>query len=292
MVRSMTGYGRGTANGNAAALTVELKSVNHRFFECSIKLPRQLNFAEDRLKAYLQSRISRGKIDVFVTAEFAFDKTTDIEINGDYVKKYIEAARKLSEEFGVDYDVTVSKLMRDENVCRLTAKELDEEEVWVTLQSAAESAVDAFLASREAEGTRLAADIIAKADNILGMVAFVESRAPETVSAYRERLLQKMQELLADKNVDEQRLITETAIFADHVATDEETVRLRSHIAHLKELFNDGGVIGKQLDFTVQEMNRETNTIGSKCQNVEISHTVVNMKSEIEKIREQIQNIE
>jgi uncharacterized protein (TIGR00255 family) len=288
----MTGYGRGEAADSTMSVTVEVKSVNHRFFECSVKCPRQFSFLEDKLKSYFQSRVSRGKIDVFVTYDKSTSATEKLTVNETFAESSVAVFKELAEKLGVPNDITVSTLMRVDGVFSVTHEELDEKSVENLVITAASIAADTFISARETEGEKLASDVLSRADTILNYVTVVEQRSPETVKEYRERLEGKIKELLGNATVDEQRLLTETAIFADRVAVNEETVRLRSHISHLKELFNAGGVIGKKLDFIVQEMNRETNTIGSKCQDINISHTVVDMKSEIEKIREQIQNIE
>lgn len=292
MVRSMTGYGRGEAADEAISVTVELKSVNHRFFECSIRCPRQFSCFEDKLKSYIQSRVARGKIDVFVSCDFGSGNVDKLVVNEAFADEYVSALRALAKKYHLKNDISAMQVARNDNVFTVSKQSLDEEKAWAVLMSAAKLAVDAFIVAREAEGERLTEDVIARADAILGKVALVEERSPETERLYRERIEKKMTELLGSADIDMNRIIAETAIFADHIAVSEETVRLRSHIAHLKDLFSEGGVIGKKVDFIVQEMNRETNTIGSKCQDIEISKTVVDMKSEIEKIREQIQNIE
>lgn len=292
MVRSMTGYGRGTASDGNMTVTVELKSVNHRFFECSIKAPRQFSFFEDKLKSYLQSRIARGKVDVFVSFERGAVSTETVTVNEALAESVVNAMRSIAERYNVSDDVSATAVAAVSGVLTVTSGQLDEEATGNIILSAASDAVDAFIAARETEGARLAADVISKSENILQFVEIVEKRSPETVVLYRERLENRIKELLQSASVDEQRVLTETALFADKIAVDEETVRLRSHIAHLNEMFKAAGPIGKKLDFIVQEMNRETNTIGSKCQDIDISRVVVDMKSEIEKIREQIQNIE
>lgn len=292
MVRSMTGYGRGDANNETLAVTVELKSVNHRFFEASVRAPRQFAFLEDKLKSYVQSRVARGKIDILVSCDFSAADTDKVEVNECFAKSYIDALHTLVEKFGVIDDISASTVARNPDVFSVTKQRVDEDTVWELVSTAAKLAVDNFIKEREAEGKRLEEDVVSRTKTILDWVSVIEERSPQTVTEYRERIEKKMRELLGDTSVDEQRLITETAIFADRVAVNEETVRLRSHIAHFSEMCAAGGVVGKKLDFTVQEMNRETNTIGSKCQDVEISHVVVDIKSEIEKIREQIQNIE
>lgn len=292
MVRSMTGYGRGTASDGNMTVTVELKSVNHRFFECSIKAPRQFSFFEDKLKSYLQSRIARGKVDVFVSFERGAVSTETVTVNEALAESVVNAMRSIAEKYNVSDNVSATAVAAVSGVLTVTSGQLDEEATGNIILSAASDAVDAFIAARETEGARLAADVISKSENILQFVEIVEKRSPETVVLYRERLENRIKELLQSASVDEQRVLTETALFADKIAVDEETVRLRSHIAHLNEMFKAAGPIGKKLDFIVQEMNRETNTIGSKCQDIDISRVVVDMKSEIEKIREQIQNIE
>ncbi len=292
MVRSMTGYGRGEAADGQMSVTVELKSVNHRFFEALIRAPRQFAFLEDKLKSYVQSRVSRGKIDISVSCDFGAAASDKIEVNEVFADSYIKALRSLSEKYGIKDDIAVSNVAANSEVFTVTKQKLDEEAAWSLVSTAASEAVDNFIKEREAEGKRLADDVLSRTETILKMVERVEERSPKTVEEYRRRIEGKVRELLCDTSVDEQRLLTETAIFADKVAVNEETVRLRSHIAHFAEMCETGGVIGKKLDFTVQEMNRETNTVGSKCQDIEISHIVVDIKSEIEKIREQIQNIE
>lgn len=292
MVRSMTGYGRGEAVDSSLAITVELKSVNHRFFECSLRCPRQFSSMEDKLKAYIQSRVARGKIDVFVSCEFGNDNTDKLVVDEQFADEYIAALRSLQKKYHLKNDISVMSVAKNDNIFTVTRQKLDEEKAWELLQAATADAVDAFIAARETEGKRLSDDVLSRCDTILSKVAIVEERSPETEREYRERIEKKISDLLQGADIDHQRIVTETAIFADHIAVSEETVRLRSHIAHLKDLFSEGGVIGKKIDFIVQEMNRETNTIGSKCQDIEIAKTVVDMKSEIEKIREQIQNIE
>lgn len=292
MVKSMTGYGRAQQTIDNMNITVELKSVNHRFFEFFVRVPRSFNYLEEQLKNYTRSRIVRGKVEMYVTIEMVNTALTEIEINREFADSYVEALRTLAKEYSLTDDISVSTVSRNSDVFKITAKELDEEAVSKAVLAVATEAVNAFIAMRETEGARLKADIENRAATILSKVEFVEKTSPETVKNYRERLEAKVRELLESANIDEQRIITETAIFADKVAVDEETVRLRSHIKQLGELLNNGDDIGKKLDFIVQEMNRETNTIGSKSQNIEIAQCVVDIKSEIEKIREQVQNIE
>lgn len=291
MVRSMTGYGRATATTENITATVEIKSVNHRFFECSVKAPRSVLFAEEKLKNYLKNEITRGKVDVFVTLAATEKSKPDISINETFVKDYLEAAKLISKKFKIKNDVTVSSLISKSDVFVVNTKQ-DEEMLWSLLETATADALKMFVESREVEGEKLATDILLKTQYILEKVSEVEKLSPQTEVKYRERLETKIRELLQTKEIDEQRILTEVAIFADKIAVDEETVRLRSHISQIEDLLKSGGPIGKKLDFIIQEMNREVNTTGSKSQGLEISYIVVDLKAVIEKIREQIQNIE
>lgn len=292
MISSMTGYGRGQSSLEAMNLTVEIKSVNHRYFEFSARLPRAFVFLEDKLKSYCQSRINRGKVDLFLTVEGQQSDAVNVEVNDCLAAAYIAALRKLRDDYGLIDDISVAAVARYGDIFTVTKNETDEEAVLAAVLSAAQVAVDAFLEMRKVEGEKLVADVTARTKTILSHVEYIESRAPETVAAYRQRIEQKVRELIGDKQVDEQRLLTETAVFADKVATAEETVRLRSHIDQMNALLQSNEPVGRKLDFIVQEMNREANTIGSKAQDVEITRRVVEIKAEIEKIREQIQNIE
>ncbi len=292
MIKSMTGFGRGTASNESLNVTVEIKAVNHRYFEFSARMPRAYQFLEEKLKVHCQKSISRGKVELSVFVEELTENSTEVVLNHTYAKAYIKALKNLSKEYKIKNDVKVSTLASNPEIFKLRKNALPDEVVEEAVIKALDEAITAFIAMRETEGERLKADILSRAQTILGKVSLVEERSPETVKAYRERLEQKVRELLENAQVDEQRLITETAIFADKVAVDEETVRLRSHIKQLESLLESAEPIGKKLDFIVQEMNRETNTIGSKAQDVEIAHIVVDIKSEIEKIREQIQNVE
>ncbi len=292
MVKSMTGYGRAQAVIDNMNITVELKSVNHRFFEFFARVPRSFNYLEEKLKSFSRTKIIRGKVEMYVTVEMIDTALTEIEINREFADSYVKALKTLAAEYSLTDDISVSTVSRNSDVFKITTKEIDEQAVTEAVLSVAREAVDAFIAMRETEGERLKNDIESRAKTILNKVEFIEKTSPETVKNYRERLEAKVKELLETANIDEQRIITETAIFADKVAVDEETVRLRSHIKQLGELLANGDDIGKKLDFIVQEMNRETNTIGSKSQNIEIAQCVVDIKSEIEKIREQVQNIE
>ena len=292
MLKSMTGFGRASEHIDGIDVTVEIKAVNHRFFEFSCRVPRVYQFLEDKLKVLCQQSISRGKIELGVYIEDNSENSTVVEINRPYADAYISALNQLAKEYRIKNDLKISAIAGNNELFKVKRNELDDELVSSAVITVAEKAINSFIEMRKVEGERLCADIASRSETILGKVALVEERSPETVKAYRERLEQKVKELLENSTVDEQRLITETAIFADKVAVDEETVRLRSHIKQLTELLNEDQPMGKKLDFIVQEMNRETNTIGSKCQDVDIAHIVVDIKSEIEKIREQIQNIE
>ena len=292
MIKSMTGYGRFQQTIDGKDITVEIKSVNHRFFEFSAKTSRGYGFLEDKLKSFVQSQVSRGKIDMYVSIVSLDDGATVVELNRSLAGGYIEALRTLASEYGLTDDITVSSVARYSDIFTVRRAPEDEEAVWQAVKTVAQSAVDSFIAMREREGAKLKADVEMRADTIISAVEAVEKASPETLAAYRERLYNKVSELLGDRAVDEQRLITECAIFADRIAVDEETVRLRSHIEQLRAVLDSNEPAGRKLDFIVQEINRETNTIGSKSQNSSIAHTVVAMKAEIEKIREQIQNIE
>ena len=291
-VTSMTGFGRAKETIGGMDITVEIKSVNHRYFEFFAKTPRTCQFLEDKLKTFCQDKISRGIVELTVIIDNKNEDAVELEINKAYADAYVSALKQLSVVYSLPYDITISDLAGNSDIFTAKRKEIDEAAVTEVVLTVTQKAVENFIAMRTVEGERLKADVCGRADAILEKVSFIESKTPETVAAYRQRIEQKIRELLDNVHIDEQRLLTETAIFADKVAIDEETVRLRSHIKQLKEMFNEGGVIGRKLDFIVQEMNRETNTIGSKSQNLEIGQSVVDIKSEIEKIREQIQNIE
>ena len=277
MLKSMTGYGRGEVLADGRHVVFEIKSVNHKFFECNARLPRGCIFAEDKLKALIQSKVSRGKIDVFLQVETVEDSGSEVLINHSLAEAYVRALRVLARYPDL---LSVQKVPEDE------------EAVWAAICAAAEPALASFLKMREAEGARLHRDIIEKADRLERLVGEVEKITPETVNEYRERLQAKLEELLGTNRFDEQRVLTEVALLADKVAVDEETVRLRSHIHQLRQLVSSEEPVGRKIDFLVQEMNREANTIGSKSQNSKIAYLVVDMKAEIEKIREQIQNVE
>lgn len=298
MLRSMTGYGRAQKIINGRDILVEVRSVNHRYYEYSSRIPRAYSYIDEKLKALLKSAISRGKAEVSVTINNIEGKDTVIAVNKDVAEGYVNALRSLNQQMGTDGecwledDIKLSKLLKMPDIFTIQKAPDDEEQVWADVDEVASEAIAKFVDMRTTEGERLFADVNSKADLILEMVGKVEELSPQTVENYRSRLYKKLSEVLESKNIDEQRILTEAAIFSEKIAVDEETVRLRSHIAQLKEMLVNEEAIGRKLDFIVQEMNREVNTIGSKAQDLNITKIVVDMKAEIEKIREQIQNIE
>ena len=292
MIKSMTGYGRAQGTFSGGDITVEVKSVNNRYLDCGVKLPRGYAYLEEGVKSLVQKSISRGKVDVFITINAAGADNVTISVNEPVAKGYIDAMRQLVEQYGIQDDISASAISRFSDVFIVEKQEQDENEVKTAISGVVQEALNAFDAMRSREGEALKTDLLGKAEGILNLVSKVEARSPITVKAYRERLTAKMQEVLEDRQIDEARIIQEAAIYADKVAVDEETVRLRSHVDQLKTMLSEGGVIGRKLDFLMQEMNREANTIGSKGNDVEQARNVVNIKSELEKIREQIQNIE
>lgn len=292
MVRSMTGFGRAQRIVDRWDITVELRSVNHRFLEYSARVPRTYAYLEEKLKGYLKASISRGKVDVSVTIQPVSGSATRVTIDHSLAREYLEALTQLSEDLQVKNDVTVSQLARFGDIFTVTRVQEDEDQVWEAVSQVAKEAVERFVSMREAEGRRMEQDLRNRLVTIEGLVAQVEERSPQTVEAYRTRLYNRLQEVLADKAVDQQRVLTEAAIFAEKVAVDEETVRLRSHIHQFRDILDSGEPVGRKLDFLVQEFNRESNTIGSKAQDMEVARIVVDLKAEIEKIREQIQNVE
>lgn len=292
MVKSMTGYGTAKGVIDGIEVTVELKSVNNKFLDTSVKLPRNFLFAEETVKSAVQSHISRGKVDVFVTIDSSQTDNVAVKINEPLLKGYIDAIRKISSEYELPFDMTAMNISRIPEILSIEKKELCADEVAEGIRQITEQALTDFDAMREREGAKLHEDVLSKLAVIENLVGIIEVNSPKTVAEYREKLTQKLNEVLGASGIDEQRIVTETAIFADKVAVDEETVRLRSHISQLKSMLETGSPIGRKIDFLMQEFNREANTTGSKCQNAEIAYVVVDLKSEIEKIREQIQNIE
>ena len=294
MVRSMTGYGRGDQSFEGLQVTVELRAVNNRYLDCTVKMPRAYIFAEDAMKARVQSAVGRGKVDVFVTMTHSGGDDLVVTVNEELAKSYLDALKRLHELGGgrVKKDFRATDLARFPDVLTVEKQEEDSDLVKERLLAVLDLAIVDFNSMREREGERLAADIMSRADTIETLLGEVEKLSPQTVADYRARLEGKMREMLQTVQIDESRLLTEAAIFADKVAVDEETVRLHSHLSQLRELLAAGGAVGRKLDFLIQEFNRETNTIGSKCSDLEVTRRVVDMKAEIEKIREQVQNLE
>ena len=292
MIKSMTGYGRAAQTIAGMAITMEIKSVNHRYFEFSSRTPRAYGFLDEKFKSFIQSGVSRGKIDCYVQIEALEEADVQVRLNVSLAQGYLRAFEELSTRFGIDNDVRASTLSRFGDIFTIHKTEADEEKVWEAVRTVAEDALGRFIAMRVREGERLRADVLSRADAILENVAYIESRSPQTVREYNEKLRARMQTVLDSTQVDEQRILLEAAIYADKVAVAEETVRLRSHIDQLRVFFESEEAVGRKLDFLVQEINREANTIGSKAQDVEIARRVIDIKAEVEKIREQIQNIE
>lgn len=292
MVMSMTGFGRCETVVNGRQITIEMKSVNHRYFEFSCRTTRGYSFLEDKLKKYVSQKISRGKVDMFVSITESEDSQVDVSINKPLASGYVNAIHTLAAEYNIPDDLSVSVLSRYSDIFQIHKEEQDEEQVFADVKVALDVALEGFLSMRKAEGEKLKEDVLSRVDTIMGIVAQIEERSPITVEEYRQKLTKRITDMLSSTDIDEQRILTEAAIFADKVAVDEETVRLRSHFEQMKTFFESGVPIGRKLDFIVQEMNREANTIGSKVTDSILAHKVVDIKSEIEKIREQIQNIE
>ncbi|MDD6220276.1 MAG: YicC family protein [Clostridia bacterium] len=293
MIRSMTGYGRATGTFDGMDITLEIKSVNHRYFEFSSRVPRNYGFLDEKLKSFFQGKIARGKVECYLQIDTAGQQETVVKLNRSLAQGYINAYNELSEAFGIENDIKVSDMARVGDIFSVSKESEDEEQICSDVLSVAEQALERFMDMRTAEGEKLRDDISSRLDFILEKVSFIEQRSPQTVREYNDKLLARMREVLADVHVDEQRLLTEAAIYADKIAVAEETVRLRSHIDQFRKFFDEnGGAIGRKMDFLVQEINREINTIGSKAQDIEIARCVVDVKAEIEKIREQVQNIE
>ena len=292
MPKSMTGYGRARIVFDSREITVEIKSVNHKFFEFSSRVPRQYGFIEDKLKTLVSEFVTRGKVEMYVSIVTNDGSDVSVEVNASLAESYVSALRHANATIGLLDDVTLSSLFRIPDVFTVTKQDVDESELWDEVGKTAKAALESFLSMRSAEGGRLKSDILTKLDYIEGVVAAIEERSPLITEEYRQRLYNRLAELLGDNNIDESRILTEAAIFADKTATDEETVRLKSHVQSFRELLELDEPIGKKLDFLVQEMNREINTTGSKCSDLAVTKMVVDLKSTVEKIREQIQNIE
>lgn len=292
MIRSMTGYGRVQDTIDGMNISVEIKSVNHRYFEFFAKTPRTYGFLDEKLKNYIQSKVARGKVECYVYIENLEDEDCTVEVNHSLASGYIKAFEEIAQRYDLRNDVSVMSLSRYNDIFSIHKAEADEEKIWNSVKVVLDKALESFISMREREGEKLKADILSRCDTILSDVEFVEERSPKTVEEYNTKLLERMKTVLADVHVDEQRLLTEAAIYADKIAVAEETVRLRSHISQMHEFMQSNVAIGRKMDFLVQEFNREANTIGSKAQDVEIAKRVINIKAEIEKIREQVQNIE
>ena len=292
MVKSMTGYGRAREMRNGRDITVEIRSINNRYLDCTVKMPRVDIFAEDRMKARVQQAISRGKVDVFVTIDASAADEAVVAVNEPLARGYYEALTRLKTMFSLSGEVTPEVLAKFPDVLAVTKAEEDVETIAADICAVLDDALAAYNDMRAVEGEKLAADVAGRVTTIETVVGRVEERSPQTVAAYRQRLEAKMQEVLQSTTIDESRILTEAAIFADKIAVDEETVRLRSHIAQLRAMLASDEPVGRKLDFLIQEVNRECNTIGSKCNDLTIAQDVVNMKAEVEKIREQVQNME
>ena len=292
LIKSMTGYGRSVETRNGREFTVEVRSVNNRYLDCAVRLPRLVAFGEDAVKQAVKNTISRGKVDVFVSVRSEGGEQGTVTLNTALAEGYLAAMRQMAESFGLENDVKVSDLSRLPEVFTVDKPEVDEEALLADLMAVTNEALAGYDAMRTTEGAALDHDLRSRGARILELVGQVEKQSPKTVSDYRARLEAKLREVLANTAIDESRILTEAAIFADKVAVDEETVRLRSHLNQMNAMLDAGGAVGRKLDFLLQEMNREANTIGSKCTDVAVARIVVDIKAELEKIREQVQNVE
>ena len=292
MIKSMTGYGGAKGSAEGLSLSIELKSVNNRYLDVSVKLPRSFLFAEELIKAAVGRHISRGKVDVFVSVDSSASDDMVVRVNEPLLRGYMDALGAVAEKYGLENDMTLMSVCRLPEVLSTDRRELDNSALAEGLSAILEQALEEYDAMRLREGEKLRDDVLSRLDEISRLTGIVEEASPVTVAEYRARLEQKLREVLGSANIDESRILTEAAIYADKVAVDEETVRLRSHLSQLEHMLSQGGAIGRKLDFLIQEFNREANTIGSKCSDIETAGYVVDIKAEIEKIREQIQNIE
>ena len=292
MIRSMTGFGRAQASVEGYNITVEIKSVNNRYFDFYAKMPRTFAFLEEKVKSLLSTEISRGKVECSIQIETTADESVIVSVNEPLARGYVNAVEEIAEKFAIKNDLTALSIARFSDVLSITKAPVDEEDLWNKVQSVVKDALSSFISMRETEGEKLKADVLSRADTIISNVAYIEERSPETVKQYSEKLLERMKNVLGDTQIDESRILTEAAIYADKIAVAEETVRLRSHIDQLHTLLSSEEAVGRKLDFLIQEINREANTIGSKAQDVDIARKVIDIKAEVEKIREQIQNIE
>lgn len=292
MVKSMTGFGRAVKELDGYVITVELKSVNHRYFEFYSRCPRQYGFIDDKIKSFVNSRVARGKIECFVGIEALNTEAADVAVNHTLASAYVKALKEISDTYDLKEDYGAFSISRMQDVLVVKKADEDEERIWNLVKSVAAEAVDKFTQMRAVEGKKMYDDVYSRTEFILDTVSFIEECSPQTVKEYNDKLIERVHEIIGDATLDEARVIQEVAIYADKIAVAEETVRLRSHIEQLRDFLKSDDAIGRKMDFLVQEINRETNTIGSKCNDVEIARKVVDMKAEIEKIREQIQNIE
>lgn len=292
MLKSMTGFGRAQKEIDGYVITVELKSVNHRYFEFSSRVPRQYGFLDEKLKSYINGKVSRGKIECYVTIEALNTDTADVVVNHTLATAYVNALKEIAETYKLKDDFGASTISRFPEVLVVRKSDEDEEKLWGYVREVCSEAIDKFVAMREVEGSKMKDDIYSRGQFILDCVSYIEERSPQTVKEYNDKLVERVHELLGDVSLDESRILQEVAIYADKVAVAEETVRLRSHIEQLNAFISSDEPVGRKMDFLVQEINRETNTIGSKANDVDIARKVVDIKAEVEKIREQIQNIE
>ena len=292
MIKSMTGFGRYEYADASRKITVEVKSVNHRYLDVNIKMPKKLNFFESAIRTLLKEYIERGKVDIYITYEDFTENNLSLQYNKALAGEYLKYLNQMAEEFGLENDIKVSTLSRYPEVFAMEEQPVDEDELWSSLEKALRGAFEPFVESRVREGENLKKDLCEKLDNMVSYVDFIEERSPQIIVEYRARLEEKLRELLADNQLDDSRIAQEVTIFADKICVDEETVRLKSHILSMKDSLNAGGSVGRKLDFLAQEMNREANTILSKSNDLKISDTGISLKTDIEKVREQIQNIE
>ena len=292
MLKSMTGFGRFESETTERKISVEMKAVNHRYCEIGLKMPKKLNFFESAIRNLLKNYISRGKVDIFITYEDFTEGRELVKYNEDIAKSYFDLIKKMSDQFGIDGSINAGQLARFPDVFTLEEQQADENEIWGFIENAIKNAAESFVKTRIAEGEHLKNDLIGKLDGMISMIDFIEKRSPQVVDEYRNRLYAKVEELLGNTNMDQGILATEITVFADKICVDEETVRLRAHINNMKNTLNEAENVGRKLDFIAQEMNREANTILSKSSDLEITNTAINLKTDIEKVREQIQNIE
>lgn len=292
MIKSMTGFGRSEVEDGKRRVTVEIKAVNHRYLDASIKMPKKLNFFESAIRTLLKEYIQRGKVDIFIAFEDFSEDNIVIKYNHNVAEEYLKYLRQMKEEFGLEDDIRVSTLSRYPEVFTMDEDNIDEEEIWKALEKALRGALEAFVDTRIKEGENLKNDLVSKLNGLLDCVAFIEERSPQIIETYKQKLEGRVRDMVADVNIDDSRIIQEVTIFADKVCVDEEIVRLKSHISSAKDELVRGGSVGRKLDFIAQEMNREANTILSKTSDLEISNRGIELKTEIEKVREQIQNIE